>query len=387
MLNQQGYLKITDFGIAHVQDDSLTKTGSILGSPLFMSPEQVFGLKSISSQADIFSLGAVFYTCLVGVHPFNGKNLPELYRKISLEPHIPAGHWLPSLDPALNRLVDLLLHKDPKQRGGGPKWLHRQLKAYLLAKEISEPTECVSEYLKDLSSKGLHTTWGLEIKSQRTQHATLKSSPQMEGTLHFSREDNQKWSSGIFVSLLVAFFLMAVGIGFGIKEFHLFNQASSSTQPSKGVALQLSQVESVARPSELAARQSRSALKPVLSELSISSISNPSSKNPSPALEDSSLALTPKEAQVSQLNLSELKFAVLSLYSSPPFREVYLDGKFAGVTPFVTGSLSIGEHHFVSKSEGWRSIDTVLILGPGTQSLKLKFEDGKLPVLAGNSEE
>src|SRR5690606_22062213 len=72
MINRQGYLKISDFGIAHVQDDSLTKTGAVLGSPLFMSPEQARGLKPITFQADMFSLGSVFYCCLAGHPPFRG---------------------------------------------------------------------------------------------------------------------------------------------------------------------------------------------------------------------------------------------------------------------------------------------------------------------------
>ena len=63
MFKSEGVLKIADFGIAHISEQNMTQTGSILGSPNFMSPEQVEGKKP-SHLTDMFSLGAVFYYCL-----------------------------------------------------------------------------------------------------------------------------------------------------------------------------------------------------------------------------------------------------------------------------------------------------------------------------------
>ena len=61
MLTQKGHLKVTDFGICHLKDHTMTVTGQMLGSPRFMSPEQVDGIKPLSIQSDLFSLGGVFY--------------------------------------------------------------------------------------------------------------------------------------------------------------------------------------------------------------------------------------------------------------------------------------------------------------------------------------
>ncbi|HKP95919.1 MAG TPA: serine/threonine-protein kinase, partial [Fibrobacteria bacterium] len=162
MINTQGYLKISDFGIAHVQDDSITKTGAVLGSPLFMSPEQARGLKPITSQADMFSLGGVFYSCLVGHPPFQGRNVTDLFRKIATEPHTPLWRLRPDLDPSLGNLIETLLRKDPAARGGGPRWLHRQLKGYLMASGVMDPAELIGAYLQELSSRGIQTTWRMD---------------------------------------------------------------------------------------------------------------------------------------------------------------------------------------------------------------------------------
>jgi hypothetical protein len=162
ILNTRGYLKISDFGIAHVQDDSLTKTGAVLGSPLYMSPEQAQGLKPITAQSDMFSLGAVFYASLAGYPPFRGRTVNELFRHIAADPHPPLARLRPDLDPGLGRLVDTLLRKRPEERGGGPEWLHRQLQAYLISAGTMDPAAAVAGYLRELGARGAQTTWKVD---------------------------------------------------------------------------------------------------------------------------------------------------------------------------------------------------------------------------------
>jgi serine/threonine-protein kinase len=120
MLTQAGYVKLTDFGICHVKDYAMTATGEILGSPRFMSPEQVQGVKPITPQSDMFSVGAVFYYLLSGRPPFTEENKAALFRQIVEEPHPPLSDVRPGLDRTLIRWVDTLLDKDPARRGEGP---------------------------------------------------------------------------------------------------------------------------------------------------------------------------------------------------------------------------------------------------------------------------
>jgi serine/threonine-protein kinase len=218
MINGQGYLKISDFGIAHVQDDSITKTGAVLGSPLFMSPEQARGLKPITSQADMFSLGGVFYACLVGHPPFHGRTLTELFRKIATEPHVPLWRLRPDLDPALSGLVETLLRKDPGDRGGGPRWLHRQLKAYLMAAGIMDPADTVGGYVQELAARGIQTTWRMDDPDPRPPSALPDGTLPMHtvATERYTRESVRRKPSAALAAVLGALMLAAAGIGWGL---------------------------------------------------------------------------------------------------------------------------------------------------------------------------
>ncbi|MEO7424596.1 MAG: protein kinase [Fibrobacteria bacterium] len=156
MFKSDGVLKIADFGIAHISEQNLTQTGSILGSPNFMSPEQVEGKKP-THLTDMFSLGAVFYYCLTGRKPFSGSNIPAIMRHICDLPHEPVETLVANPDPALVGLVDTLLAKDPAQRGKGARWLSQQLRGYLNARGILDLGETARALLEETGKLGNQT--------------------------------------------------------------------------------------------------------------------------------------------------------------------------------------------------------------------------------------
>ena len=81
-----GLVKVTDFGIARIADASKTKTGIVLGTPGYMSPEQILG-KKIDGRSDLFSLGITLYLLLTGAFPFSGDSMASLMYKIANEAH------------------------------------------------------------------------------------------------------------------------------------------------------------------------------------------------------------------------------------------------------------------------------------------------------------
>ena len=93
MVMKGGIAKITDFGIARLPNSAVkTMTGLILGSPRYMSPEQVIG-KAIDARSDIFSLGVVLYEALTGVAPFDGDNVNAImYATVNTTPPPPSSH-------------------------------------------------------------------------------------------------------------------------------------------------------------------------------------------------------------------------------------------------------------------------------------------------------
>jgi hypothetical protein len=156
MFMSDGKLKIADFGIAHISEQNLTQTGSILGSPNFMSPEQIDGRKP-SHQTDMFSLGAVFYYCLSGRKPFTGPNIPTIMRNISDMPQASLATIIPDVDPFLENLVDTLLQKKPEDRGNGARWLSLQLRSYLNQRGILDPSDATKGYLEKVGKMGNQT--------------------------------------------------------------------------------------------------------------------------------------------------------------------------------------------------------------------------------------
>jgi serine/threonine-protein kinase len=108
-------LKITDFGIARLTDTSRTKTGIILGTPSYMSPEQLAGL-GVTGQSDLFSLGVTTYQLLAGRAPFRADSIPLLMQKIAHEPHEPLSRLRDDLPAAIDEFVDRALAKQPGDR-------------------------------------------------------------------------------------------------------------------------------------------------------------------------------------------------------------------------------------------------------------------------------
>jgi serine/threonine-protein kinase len=108
-------LKLADFGIARLTDSSKTKTGMVLGTPSYMSPEQLAG-KKIEGRSDLFSLGVSLYQLLCGQLPFQGESMAQLMFKIANEDPVDIHTLNPGVPPELVAFLDRALSKDPDQR-------------------------------------------------------------------------------------------------------------------------------------------------------------------------------------------------------------------------------------------------------------------------------
>jgi CHASE2 domain-containing sensor protein/tRNA A-37 threonylcarbamoyl transferase component Bud32 len=108
-------LKVTDFGVACLTDSSKTKTGTILGSPSYMSPEQLAGMK-VDGRSDLFSLGVTLYQMLTGELPFIGESLASLMYKIANEKHPDVRLFRPDLPSCVSRIINKALAKEADKR-------------------------------------------------------------------------------------------------------------------------------------------------------------------------------------------------------------------------------------------------------------------------------
>jgi serine/threonine-protein kinase len=115
ILLEGGQVKVADFGIARVTSASNTQTGVIMGTPNYMSPEQVEGLH-VDGRSDLFSLGVVMYELLACARPFHGDNVAHLMYKIAAADYTPLDKTAPKTPPCCLWIVKKLLTKDPAKR-------------------------------------------------------------------------------------------------------------------------------------------------------------------------------------------------------------------------------------------------------------------------------
>lgn len=115
MLLENDQVKVTDFGIARVMASSDTQTGIILGTPNYMSPEQMAG-KKVDGRSDLFSLGIVFYELLTGEKPFKGESMAALIYAISNASYTPLAETAPKVPACCAEIVDKLLAKSLTRR-------------------------------------------------------------------------------------------------------------------------------------------------------------------------------------------------------------------------------------------------------------------------------
>ena len=113
--NKGGVVTVMDFGLARIVESTLTKTGSVMGTPAYMSPEQVNGEK-VGGASDIFSLGVILYELLTGTKPFAGDSIPRMmFAIIKNDPPAPS-RVNPKIDPAWDAIVAKAMAKKPEDR-------------------------------------------------------------------------------------------------------------------------------------------------------------------------------------------------------------------------------------------------------------------------------
>jgi serine/threonine-protein kinase len=121
-------VKVTDFGIARITDSSKTKTGMVLGTPSYMSPEQLSG-KKIDGRSDLFSLGVTLYQMACGQLPFTGDSMAQLMFKIANEAQPDIRTVNPLVSDCLAAIIDRALCKDMAQRYQTGDEMARDLRA------------------------------------------------------------------------------------------------------------------------------------------------------------------------------------------------------------------------------------------------------------------
>lgn len=118
---QTDFVKVLDFGVSKfspLNNDgmSMTRTGTVVGTPFYMAPEQAKGSRDVDQRVDLYSVGVILYEAVTGQVPFNAATFNELIFKIVLQTPAPPEHYVPDLDPAFSRLIRRAMAREPQDR-------------------------------------------------------------------------------------------------------------------------------------------------------------------------------------------------------------------------------------------------------------------------------
>ncbi len=201
ILTRDGSSRIADFGIARLESSNLTIDGQFIGTPNFMSPEQIRG-EALDGRSDLFSLGVVLFTLLTGQRPFTGDSMHEVTRKIIEEATPIPSRVDPSVPAAFNPIVCKCMDKTPERRfqTGGELAKVLAVLARSLVRRAPEDGERTSIHSPDLDTRAHRTPPPTALPGQSRDRsgvpAWLKSLklPSVELPEPLTWEVTKRWS-------------------------------------------------------------------------------------------------------------------------------------------------------------------------------------------------
>ena len=175
MILENGVVKVADFGIAKMMATGMTRAGQILGTPNYMSPEQVKG-RGVDGRSDIFALGVILYELVTGEKPFSGQNVTTVIYKIMHENPIPPRELEPTIHPGLSSVITKALAKGMDERYQSCRELAEDLKNYrnLAAPAATSSTAVIQRPMIELAPDA---TAAIDLPSLREPANARPASP------------------------------------------------------------------------------------------------------------------------------------------------------------------------------------------------------------------
>ena len=165
LISKSGEVKLTDFGVAATveEDEGLTRTGMTLGTPAYMSPEQISDPSKVDQRADIYSIGVLLYVMLTGIKPYESSFEPHILAKITRGRHISPRKINPKISRPVQRLIKKTMHHKMKKRYRGIEYVLKKcsklLKSYQDQGQINNDIRLFLEGEEPVNSKVSKQGW------------------------------------------------------------------------------------------------------------------------------------------------------------------------------------------------------------------------------------
>jgi eukaryotic-like serine/threonine-protein kinase len=343
MLASNGLAKITDFGIARA-GEAMTITGQVVGTPNYMSPEQVLG-KPLDGRSDLFSVGVILYEMVTGERPFEGQSITTIMYKIVHETPIPPRKLDSTIHPGLSAVIEKALSKSADDRFPNGEALVRALQDYKTASlsnvnTLGQPTGDFPGLVDANATYDARPQPGQSIPyppvpsgspAQQSRSTYVPPPPPAQGPQPRHRWDlSPKWRRRVWI----LFVLAAISIYSRVKHD---SSKSQNDEKDNGTP-----AATVAAP-------------PAPTPPSSNSETQPGPQQSSPSL-------------VKHENASaNSATAVMKLNSNPPAAEVDLDGKPTGKRTPTELQIGRGRHRVTIRMPGFQTSSVTVKVAGGEE--------------------
>jgi serine/threonine-protein kinase len=235
--------KVVDFGIAKFTDASMgssssTRTGSVLGTPYYMSPEQARGLRNVDYRSDLWSVAVIAYRCIVGALPFEGEAVGDLLVKLCTAPIPVPSQIVPDVPPGFDAWLAKALSREPAQRFSSAAQLAESLAAVC---GLSVRGSYASAEIPRVSEAGTGPYGAVrpEPSLARPEIVTAQASPIASSTgaptsQTAPRLDKPAGTSAgaIVAASLAALVVLGIGGAIAVKKLSASSEPQAATPPA-----------------------------------------------------------------------------------------------------------------------------------------------------------
>jgi serine/threonine-protein kinase len=342
-----GVTKVTDFGTARILGTSHTMTGTMLGTPAYMSPEMVRG-QAADPRSDLFSLGVVLYEAITGVNPFNAADLAAvLYRIVNIDVPSVRQHSA-ELPPGLDRVLRRALAKEPESRFATATDFASALRAAATGQQRAWSVRNVRDAARDvrhswLLSRPVRFAVGtmILVGLGAVTLAAVRGTPDVPRASSPAPAVKREMEPTVRPAPRAA----AVAA------------PAPSPSPAGAAPQESSETPRAAMPAAVEKREPRPAARPATTTVAPATTRPATVTVPAPAARPGSpVVSTPTARAVAATPQESRCLSVNAL----PFAEVYIDDRSAGYTPMACVRVAVGDHRVRFEMDGQRSPDRVL---------------------------